>query len=136
MMEDLAAVKCDATVTKQLASCEHAAELPCSMNISKHYCSRPCGGIFGCCGRTCDSSCTDCQAKNQAGETSRIERKFHCEHLCKKPLYCGHNCLLPCLQDHECPPICREPCRQRCAHRNCSASCSTPCEPCKEVCTW
>jgi hypothetical protein len=136
MMEDLGGVKCNVTVTKQLASCEHTAELPCSMNISKHSCSHPCGGIIGCCGRTCDSPCFDCQAKNPAGGTSRIERKLHREHLCKKPLYCGHDCLLPCLQGHECPPICREACRQRCAHRNCPASCSTPCELCKEVCTW
>jgi|SRR6266576_92097 len=136
MMEDLGAVKCNATVTKQLASYEHTAELPCSMNISEHYCSRPCGGIIGCCGRTCDSPCSECQTKNQAGGTSRIERRLHREHLCKKPLYCGHDCLLPCLQGHECPPICHEACRQRCAHRNCPASCSTPCELCKEVCTW
>ena len=136
MMENLDNFNCDIIVTKQLATCEHTAELHCSTDVSVHHCSRPCDGIMGCCGRTCHSSCSDCQAQNEAGETSRIERKLHHQHPCKKPLYCGHECPLPCSQDHECTAMCHKACRQRCAHSSCSAYCSNPCEPCKEVCTW
>src|SRR6266576_565930 len=120
MMENLDSYKCDVIITKQLTSCEHAAELPCSMDVSEHRCSRPCDGIMNCCGRTCNSSCSDCQAKNDANGTSRIERKLHRKHLCRKPLYCGHECTLPCSQDHECTTTCREACRQQCAHSRCS----------------
>ena len=136
MIEDLDNFKCDNIIIKQLASCEHTAELPCSTDVLEHRCTRSCAGIMGCCGRTCGSSCSDCQAENQAGEILPIERKLHRQHLCKKPLYCGHECPLPCSRDHACTTMCREACRQRCAHSSCSAYCSNPCEPCKEVCTW
>ena len=133
MIENLDNFKCDIIVTKQLG-CEHTAELPCGMNVSVYRCSHTCARIMGCCGRTCSSSCSDCQPV--WNEESKISTKLHRQHLCKKSLYCGHECPLPCSGNHPCKTTCQEACRQRCAHSSCSAYCSNPCEPCKEVCTW
>ncbi|KAK2464284.1 hypothetical protein APHAL10511_003741 [Amanita phalloides] len=136
MMEDLGSFSCDVTVTKQLTSCEHTAELTCSTDVSEHRCSQPCNGIMECCGRNCNASCFGCQAENRMDGVGQIQRAIHLKHTCKKPLYCGHECTLHCSRDHECVTICHEACRQQCAHSSCSDYCSTPCEPCKEVCTW
>ncbi|KAF8639511.1 hypothetical protein AX17_001416 [Amanita inopinata Kibby_2008] len=136
LMENLEAVKCIVIVEKQLPTCEHTAELPCSTDVTEYICTRPCNGVMTCCGRDCSAQCYRCQRKNVANELGRTERMSHCEHLCNKSLYCGHECSLPCSRDHQCMTKCQKPCRQKCVHARCSGKCSTPCAPCMERCTW
>ena len=137
-MNDLENVMCEVVVEKDLPTCEHSASMPCSWDAEAHMCTKPCDGIMGCCGRTCQSRCSDCQVLNldQRADDGKVTRAQHARHPCKKPLFCGHVCTLPCAQDHVCTKSCSEDCRQECAHAKCRLRCSAPCASCKEACTW
>ncbi|TRM69481.1 hypothetical protein BD626DRAFT_12882 [Schizophyllum amplum] len=138
LMNELENVTCDETVEKDLPTCEHSASMPCSWNVEAHACTNPCDGIMGCCGRTCQSRCSDCQTHNNdnRADDGRIARVQHARHPCKKPLFCGHACPLPCSRDHTCTKTCTQPCPQECAHTKCRRRCSDSCASCKEPCTW
>ncbi|KIK63309.1 hypothetical protein GYMLUDRAFT_72036 [Collybiopsis luxurians FD-317 M1] len=136
--DDLKSVYCNEEIEKPLPRCEHSAIMACSMPPEKFRCTRICGGITTCCGRTCRSSCVDCQQKsNTSGEAAgRIKRSSHKEHPCERPLYCQHLCGQTCSQDHECTRSCKQQCRQRCPHHECPKSCGDSCAPCAEPCEW
>ncbi|KAI5827612.1 P-loop containing nucleoside triphosphate hydrolase protein [Schizophyllum commune Tattone D] len=138
LMNDLENVACEVVVEKDLPTCEHSASMPCSWDAEAHLCTKPCDGIMGCCGRTCQSRCSDCQSLNQdqRADDGKVTRAQHTRHPCKKPLFCGHACPLPCARDHVCTKSCSEDCRQECAHAKCRLRCSAPCASCKEACTW
>lgn len=144
MLDKLDEVYCDVLVEKELASCEHSAQMKCSDNPSSYSCTRPCGGIMECCGRTCNSNCRRCQHQNGLPkdglgleqETVAIKRTAHVQHPCRKILHCAHLCPNSCSKGHKCATICKERCRQQCPHAGCKEYCSTPCSPCQEPCTW
>ena len=132
----LEVVYCDFTMTKDLPRCEHTAQMTCSTDPSTYLCQAPCGGIMGCCGRTCKSKCWQCQQKNSTSEEGPVQRVQHLPHPCEKPLFCEHLCQEPCSNDHKHTVSCKKPCRQACSHAQCKSPCSVPCAPCQEPCTW
>ncbi|KNZ77104.1 NFX1-type zinc finger-containing protein 1 [Termitomyces sp. J132] len=138
LLDKLEEAFCNVIIVKNLPTCEHSVEMRCSDDPSLYKCIQPCAGIMECCGRTCNSNCYQCQAKNvsSAQDTSRILRTFHVNHPCRKVLHCAHICNGPCSRDHKCILICKEQCRQECAHAQCKEYCSTPCSPCQEPCIW
>jgi len=136
-LDELAEVICNVKITKSLPHCEHEAEMTCSQDPAGVSCRVICGGIMGCCGRSCKAQCSQCQRLNAADDPGTVvPRTNHVEHPCEKSLYCGHLCGKACSRDHECTTHCKEPCRQVCPHAHCRSYCSTPCAPCQEPCTW
>ncbi|KAJ4474239.1 hypothetical protein J3R30DRAFT_649522 [Lentinula aciculospora] len=136
--DDLKSVYCRKQVEKKLVTCEHSAVMDCSMSPKSFRCTRVCGGITPCCGKTCKSTCSDCQEKSKpAAETPNlIHRSSHKEHSCDRSLYCQHPCGQVCSKDHECAMFCKQQCRQRCSHHKCTKPCGEACAPCAEPCEW
>ncbi|KAH6914275.1 hypothetical protein BKA70DRAFT_1558250 [Coprinopsis sp. MPI-PUGE-AT-0042] len=139
-MDALEEVKCNVAVQKSLPSCEHNAVIACGADSSIVVCDKPCSGIMTCCGRTCNSRCSECQALNRLpndeAPTQPIERKTHISHPCERQLYCAHRCGGTCSIDHECTRFCKKECRQQCAHSTCKQNCSSLCSPCQKPCEW
>ncbi|EPQ57199.1 P-loop containing nucleoside triphosphate hydrolase protein [Gloeophyllum trabeum ATCC 11539] len=140
-----ASVPCNVPVKKQLPTCEHQAEMPCSQDPATHLCKSACGGTMACCGRPCGATCSQCQGLNTIGRAlgdeedappTVVPRIKHTEHPCTRTLPCEHRCQQACSENHECTTECKEPCRQVCVHARCKNYCSTPCSPCQEACTW
>lgn len=135
--DDIKSVYCSKMVQKKLPGCEHSAIMHCSLPAETFRCTKTCGGIMACCGRTCKSSCFDCQQKSDStGVTRPVQRLSHKEHHCERTLYCQHFCGKTCSQDHECTMSCKGQCRQRCAHHKCPNPCGDACAPCAEPCLW
>lgn len=141
-MGDLAKVKCQVQVLKQLPACEHMATVPCHKNPATVSCASICGGQLACCSRSCRAKCWECQFATKAAlagalpVSGRMSRSQHRTHPCERLLYCQHLCGLPCSQDHECNTACGQTCRQTCSHHSCPDPCSKPCAPCMEPCEW
>ncbi|THU97835.1 P-loop containing nucleoside triphosphate hydrolase protein [Dendrothele bispora CBS 962.96] len=137
-MDRLDELHCHALVPKSLPNCEHIAELECSEDPIQYNCNKPCNGIMSCCGRTCNSTCWECQTRipQLQDESGKIHRVNHVPHSCEKRLYCAHQCVELCSEGHRCTTFCKNPCRQVCPHTKCRKYCSTPCPPCQEPCTW
>ncbi|KIK63308.1 hypothetical protein GYMLUDRAFT_464195 [Collybiopsis luxurians FD-317 M1] len=133
--DDLESVYCTEKIEKPLPGCKHSAIMACFMPPEKFRCTKVCSGITTCCGRTCKSSCADCQESNLS-ESKVIGRRSHKEHPCDRTLYCQHLCGQACSQDHECTKFCKQQCRQRCTHHECPKSCGDACAPCAEPCEW
>ncbi|KAJ8583241.1 hypothetical protein M405DRAFT_937339 [Rhizopogon salebrosus TDB-379] len=129
-------ILCDFAVIKELPHCEHTAPMACSTDSSTYLCKAPCGGIMGCCGRTCKSNCNQCQQRNATPEEGHTQRSKHLPHSCQKPLFCEHLCQEHCSDDHKHTVSCKKPCRQACSHARCRLPCSASCAPCQEPCTW
>lgn len=137
-LDALETVYCPVRMNRELPTCEHSANLPCSDDPSKHICRQPCNKAMECCGRTCYADCSTCQGLNPppTEEATVIARMRHRQHKCQKVLFCAHSCTNICSQTHECTTICLEECRQECSHSKCKSICSNLCSPCKEPCTW
>ncbi|KAJ7593988.1 hypothetical protein C8J56DRAFT_777276 [Mycena floridula] len=134
-MDDLTAVPCTEVVEKALPTCEHSTKMRCMDNPSEKSCTATCLGTMACCGRDCNSKCSECQhLTGITTETLIKTRTKHQPHPCKKPLYCAHLCVNSCSQDHSCTTSCQEACRQECIHSICRRNCSTPCAPCQKNC--
>jgi hypothetical protein len=103
--------KCLASAKKKFASCEHAASVPCSIDIESQACQISCGVILACCDRACASACHDCKSLNRASKTPKdgwVIRREHAIHLCDLDLPCGHFCLERCTLGHVGGP-CKKP---------------------------
>ncbi|KAL0951932.1 hypothetical protein HGRIS_008585 [Hohenbuehelia grisea] len=137
-LEALSEVFCTAEVTKELPNCEHDAPVACSTDVAQYLCKKSCNGVLPCCSRNCQSSCSDCQAKNPhlEGGPAALNRVNHIQHPCERALHCAHRCEELCSPEHTCATACKQECRQECAHTRCRHYCSTPCAPCQENCTW
>ncbi|KAJ7593996.1 hypothetical protein C8J56DRAFT_925724 [Mycena floridula] len=133
-LDDLSAVRCNEIVERSLPNCEHLAKMKCTDDPSQESCNALCRGVMPCCGRNCNSRCSQCQLAT--GNPLSKTRTKHSSHPCKKLLYCAHYCSNSCSEDHACIVSCAKACRQQCIHSKCQQLCSTPCTPCTEPCTW
>lgn len=122
-------------VERDLPTCEHKVQLPCTADVKKHKCEALCDGILPCCGKSCKAKCHSCQ-QPPTDLFQAVPRTRHRSHKCGRPLYCEHSCRGTCAADHKCLDECQEKCRQSCAHAQCKLPCSSPCTPCQEACTW
>ncbi|KAL1748207.1 hypothetical protein HDZ31DRAFT_30258 [Schizophyllum fasciatum] len=135
-MQDLASVKCNVIVTKQLSRCEHSRTVKCHEDPAKITCQAVCGGEMPCCSRACTAQCFQCRELTNPDALTRVKRTSHVEHPCERLLYCQHRCGLACSKEHECNKACQESCWMHCTHHSCRKPCSEPCPPCMERCMW
>jgi hypothetical protein len=118
-------------------TCEHKFTIACGKDPNSQKCREPCGCNLVCCGRSCASTCSDCQSLNsQVLVDSHVPRNLHKPHPCRRHLFCGHTCAADCSVDHECTRLCMNPCCQTCVHATCKQACHVVCAPCAESCSW
>ena len=111
--------------------------MPCSQDLEDYRCQARCGELMACCGKSCNTSCDECQSLNDTlTDGGAIKRTKHTRHPCQKRLYCEHTCQEVCSESHEHTTHCKANCGQVCPHSRCRNQCSVPCAPCKQPCTW
>lgn len=137
LSRDLVNVNCQQMVKKSYSACEHSRMVKCSEDVSSEKCRENCGTYLTCCGRNCQSSCSDCQDLSpRNAENSLIQRTSHGRHPCRKVLFCGHPCQEGCSENHECTKKCMKQCQRSCRHSVCAKACHIVCAPCAEPCSW
>ncbi|RPA90894.1 hypothetical protein L873DRAFT_1753088 [Choiromyces venosus 120613-1] len=133
-LQDLAQVKCQTMVKRELPLCGHVVSLKCYIDINKHNCNEPCGANLPC-GHQCTMECQKCTRLDDDQQTI-ITNHSTCTVPCgRKFTNCKHSCSVPCHGGDTCKP-CSEPCEVRCAHSLCGKKCSEACAPCAEECGW
>ncbi|KAL1670096.1 hypothetical protein GGF50DRAFT_122799 [Schizophyllum commune] len=95
LMNDLENVACEVVVEKDLPTCEHSASMPCSWDAEAHLCTKPCDGIMGCCGRTCQT----CAHKACPVPCGSVCIRLPCDEPCRNEMPCGHQCPSVCGED-------------------------------------
>jgi hypothetical protein len=104
---DLAKVRCDIIVSKQVPDCGHTVNVKCSQDVSleKFRCFTPCGSLLSC-GHLCPGTCSSCSKVDVDGNVLHVK----CPKICgRKHGTCSHNCPRACHDGADCGP-----CRERC----------------------
>jgi hypothetical protein len=125
-MGNLAGVKCEHPVKREMPRCGHIRTIPCHENTDDIKCLHSCDSLLSC-GHNCRKPCSTCMQTNDHGT---------CSIPCGRPfMTCSHRCDHPCHDGVPCSP-CNLPCDTRCKHSKCPKKCSDPCDPCAEQCGW
>ncbi|KAJ5052617.1 hypothetical protein J3E74DRAFT_443226, partial [Bipolaris maydis] len=125
-MENLAGVKCEHPVEREMPGCGHHLTVPCHENTTDFKCLHSCDSLLSC-GHNCRKPCWNCMQTNDHGSCN-----IPCGRLFT---ICSHRCDHPCHDGVPCSP-CNLPCETRCKHSRCPKKCSDPCAPCAEQCGW
>ena len=125
-MGNLAGVKCEQLVTREMPGCGHNITIRCHESTNDIRCLHPCDSLLPC-GHSCRKPCWKCRQINDHGSCKiPCGRSFTtCSHTCDQPCHSG----TPCSR-------CSRPCEVRCKHSRCPKTCSDPCPPCAEQCGW
>lgn len=106
---DLASIRCEVIVSKEIPDCKHRIDVKCGQDISKatFKCPKPCQETLSC-GHACFGTCGYCNTKDAEGKPVVDHRT--CMKICgRKHGTCSHNCNRLCHDGTECG-LCQQPC--------------------------
>jgi hypothetical protein len=106
--QDIDRIKCSSIVSKWVLNCNHAVEVPCSVNVTEGYrCPVACEKILNC-GHGCSGTCGICCQKDEIG--APVNRHQACRRICgRKYATCNHTCKRECHDGTDCG-LCDSPC--------------------------
>ena len=106
---DLASIRCDVKVQKQVPGCQHDINVKCSQDVKKDNfrCPAPCTANLSC-GHRCPGTCSSCTVKNK--DAQAVVKHLDCTVICGRKFgTCQHNCRRKCHDGSDCG-LCNNPC--------------------------